>query len=148
MIDDEYAREVTRVERDRYISPGCCEVMRRCKIIVMGLQGDKPAWRLRVGGNGSGIGFQDMELFVAERAFFDEVYARHKRGEVSTMPAFVPEPTHCPFCGALMPEIVKNENPPTPLMQSDDDNYCSTCGERLMNCPCWPAWFAWKAKVA
>lgn len=138
--EDEMMVERDRLafERSRYITPGCCEPMRRTRAIVVMVDdaGKNPYWYLCLASN-SGRGFSDMGLFADERAWFD---AQYKAG---TREPFVPAPSCCMFCCKELPAIVKKAKPPRPL-HKDDDGHCATCEERVCNCACWPPWAAYE----
>jgi hypothetical protein len=128
-----------RLSRSIYLTPDCCDSMKRCKAIVMSFvqPGEKPHWVLRLSNDTF-----DIELFKARDDWF--------RDRSKNPYSFEPPPTHCPYCDAAVPEIVPRADPPFPIMVSDGD-YCadgkgSGCGERLMNCTCWPPWFAWEIR--
>lgn len=121
-------------ERHVWLTPGCCEPMRRFKVIVMSgcaTPDEKPTWVLRQASD------DDYEMQVAMVREYDlRTYVR------------MPPPTCCPFCEKLLPDIVKRADPPSPLMVFDD-GYCKTCGERAGrygNCACWPPWHAWEVR--
>ena len=56
------------------------------------------------------------------------------------------EVEYCPFCGTKVPEIEINEDVVKnhKIHESEDLNYCDTCGERNMCCECLPPEFRWK----
>lgn len=50
-----------------------------------------------------------------------------------------PAPTHCPFCGTQLPDIVRAENPPAPISTRDWDGHCGCGRPRSYGpCFCWP----------
>lgn len=133
-------REKLRLERRVYVAPRCCEASLRTKVIVMGecdRPEEKPRWCLRVDHSSSTFGPFDEALWNARIVWM--------RNHNQSAP-FVPEPTCCPFCGTLLPPIVKNETAPTPLHSYLDEGrgYCGTCHEDAVDCLCWPPWFAWR----
>lgn len=155
-------REIAKLlaERHFYVSPNCCEVMRRCKSIVItvsGTPGDVPRWWLRLESNYSSRHSLCNDLIEAERVW-EEVFRKRFAEKFAVKPntwteedaanyriehkPFYPDPTHCPYCGTRLSAIVKKTEVPSPLHQGED--YCDTCGERAMNCVCFPPWAAWE----
>lgn len=127
---EEEERAELRSSRSIMLTPGCCEVMKRTKAIIGICErpDEQPRWYLRLGSTSSCF---DIEIVIAEREW------DHKAAP------FLPTPTHCPFCGATMPTLIKRAYPPSPLAIDDRNGRCGTCKERLGNCACWPPWFAW-----
>lgn len=49
----------------------------------------------------------------------------------------------CPCCGKKLPAVRRKANPPQP-MNEGHDGYCNACGDRNMDCVCWPPIAAWE----
>lgn len=130
--------EQLRYERRRYISPACCEGSQRTRAVVMSFDDYEkpPRWRLRVDSDHSTFGHYDSALAKDEYDWY-----------VSQNPSkFVPAPTHCPFCGTKLPDIVKKAIAPQPLCRIDDyGEGCDTCKEERIDCVCWPPEAAYEA---
>lgn len=123
---DRQRRDALRSERRKYISPDCCEAMRRTRAVVISIRWwsdpSSACWQLRL----APATLQSMTLYWEERAWLE------KHG----LEPFAPPPSHCPFCGRPLPSIVRRAVPPSPLQRwSERFDRCETCGEE--DCTCW-----------
>lgn len=119
------------MDRDKYkrlVTTGCCDKSNLHKVVILSFNRRysddvlrysklKPIWKSR--------GF----IKYKENIFEDYI-----------------EVNLCPFCGVKVPEIEINEDVVKnhKIHESEDLNYCDTCGERNMCCECLPPEFRWK----
>lgn len=108
------------------IVPGCCETSTKAlfpKVVVdididdSGEEDEEvttPAWYIPTDSN------PELDYVFDKRFFY-------------------PAPTHCPFCGTSLPEIVADPEPPSPIASHDDCGHCNCGWPRSYGmCACWP----------
>ena len=124
--DDEYEEQERlsqlRYERNKPITPNCCEYTTKMNVIVMTVDDTytEPRWYLNL---------KHTYDYLPDR-WFDI-----KRPDLKC----------CPYCATTLPTFKLREVPVEPLMNVDmDSDYCGTCNERVMNCACFPLWLKWE----
>ncbi len=115
--------------REAYLTPSCCKPVQNFVAILLSFPWDSeyagsPGWTLRLRHLEAAPGYHRKHVRSAED-----------------------KPRFCPYCGAKLPEIELNPEPPKPLaVITDGGYYCDTCKERLIGCECYAPEFAWRIK--
>ena len=109
------------------ITTGCCYESLKHKVVTLNFKFDI---------NLMGVPFVEQKpMWLAMGYKHDNYGISESSVEVSC----------CPFCGIKVPDIeINNEALTKKVHDSEDGDYCDTCGNRNMECNCLPPWFRWK----
>lgn len=117
------------------VTPDCCKEAQEGMAITLqlpdgawnhpelGVNDVKPEWKV-----GSHVPYDTLGLLISAKG----------------MQPYKLTPKYCPYCGAGLPEIVKNPDPPEPLYTRVGGDECGTCGtDSPFPCGCLRPETAW-----
>lgn len=113
------------------ILPGCCEASREALFPRVGLD-----YESIFAGEPDDTSKLKAVWTIPLASFYDDRVQQAWQGTDYKLP---PPPTHCPFCGTGLPEIVRDPAPPSPIDSHDDCGHCGCGWPRSYGmCACWP----------
>ena len=125
--DGEAAYQLISLRDKINIVPECCENSVKYPVIFLDISDDgKPSWKA----------YSDLKRSRIENGLdhYQDWYNKY------------PVPKCCPYCGTALPKVKKKTKKELEgrSVNSNEDDYCSSCNDRNRHCLCLPPSLAYK----